>query len=375
MIPVTIPTTDVNSESAVVVQWYAEDRSEVAAGDPLVEIETSKAILDVESPDGGVLLRLRAEGEQLKIDQPLGYLFDSVQALESYERERAQATPASDEQLAGRITTPARRRADELGLDIEEIARGTDELVTTKLVDAFATLAVASTAVDLPDPIEARPGAKRLVLIGAGLGATQVLDILVHDEMQHAVAIADDDPARWGEELEGVPVVGATDRALSLFAEGAFDAVVIAVGTSVPARTRLRKLFEDAGVPLANAIDPTVRIATGVRIGTGNVVCAHCHFGVGTVIGDNNMISAHNSFDHHSEIGSDNTTGPGCVTSGLVKIGDRCRFGMGVFIEPRVTIGSGAQIASGAVIVGSVPPDHAVKTKLITTTVLPIRQS
>ena len=155
MIPVTIPTTDVNSESAVVVQWYAEDRSEVAAGDPLVEIETSKAILDVESPDGGVLLRLRAEGEQVKIDQPLGYLFDSVQALESYERERAQATPASDEQLAGRITTPARRRADELGLDIEEIARGTDELVTTKLVDAFATLAVASTAVDLPDPIEA----------------------------------------------------------------------------------------------------------------------------------------------------------------------------------------------------------------------------
>jgi acetyltransferase-like isoleucine patch superfamily enzyme len=48
---------------------------------------------------------------------------------------------------------------------------------------------------------------------------------------------------------------------------------------------------------------------------------------------------------------------------------------MGVFIEPRVTIGSGAQIASGAVIVGSVPPDHAVKTKLITTAVLPIRQS
>jgi sugar O-acyltransferase (sialic acid O-acetyltransferase NeuD family) len=374
MIPVTIPTTDVNSESAVVVRWYADDRSEVAAGDPLVEIETSKAILDVDSPDGGVLLRLRAEGEQLQIDQPLGYLFESVQALESYERERAQSAPASDE-LTGRITVPARRRADELGLDIEEIARATDELVTTKLVDAFAARNAESTAVDLPDPIEARPGAKRLVVVGAGLGATQVLDILVHDEHQQAVAIVDDDPARWAEKLEGVPVVGATDRALRLFAEGAFDAVVIAVGTSVPARTRLRKLFEEAGVPLANAIDPTVRLATGVQMGTGNVVCAHCHFGVGTVVGDNNMISAHNSFDHHGEIGSDNTTGPGCVTSGLVKIGDRCRFGMGVFIEPRVTIGSGAQIASGAVIVGSVPPDHAVKTKLITTAVLPIRQS
>jgi sugar O-acyltransferase (sialic acid O-acetyltransferase NeuD family) len=373
MISVTIPTTDVNSESAVIVRWYVDDRSAVAVGDPLVEIETSKAILDVDAPDGGVLLRLRAEGEQLKIDQPLGYLFDSVEALERYERERSSAAPTSDE-FTGRITVPARRRAEELGLDIDEIARGTQELVTTKLVDAFAVRGAGSTATDLPDPIAARPGVKRLVLIGAGLGATQVLDILVHDESQQAVAIVDDDPARFGEQIEGIPVVGATDRALSLFAEGAFDAAVIAVGTSVPARTRLRKRCEEAGVPLANAIDPTVRITTGVRMGTGNIVCAHCHFGVGTVVGDNNMISAHNSFDHHSEIGSDNTTGPGCVTSGLVKIGDRCRFGMGVLIEPRVTIGSGAQIASGAVIVGSVPPDHAVKTKLITTAVLPVRQ-
>lgn len=372
MIAVTIPTTDVNSESAVIVRWYVGDRAQVMAGEPLVEVETSKAIIDVGAPEGGVLLQLLVAGEKLKIEQPLGYLFDTAETLERFERERAEAPPSSDEH-AGRVTAPARRRAENLGLDIDVIARGTEELVTTKLVEAFAAQAQGDVDIDLPDPLQAPAGVRRLVLIGSGLAARQVLDILIHDHEQQAVAIVDDDRARVGEVIEGVPVVGGVERALALFGEGAVDAAVISVGTSVPARTRLRQQCEQAGLPLANVIDPTVRICSGVQIGTGNIICAHCHFGVGTVVGDNNLISAHSSFDHHSELGSDITTGPALVTSGLVKIGDRCRFGMGVLIEPRVSIGAGAQVASGAVIVTSVPPEHAVKTRVVTTSVVPIR--
>lgn len=376
VIAVTIPTTDVNSESAIVVQWYVEDRAEVAGGDALVEIETSKSILDVTAPDGGVLLRLFDEGVQVKIDEPLGYLFDSVAALERFQRERAHTAQATRDDHTGRVTAPARKRAAELGVDIDEVARSTAELVTAKLVDAFALRAGAPAAgVDLPDPLSAPPGVSRLVIIGAALGATQALDILIHDETQEAVALVDDDPARFGEVIEGVPVVGNTDRALELFRSGAFDAALITVGTSVPARTRLRQRCDQAGLPLANVIDPTVRIGSGVRMGNGNLICANCHFGTGTVVGDNNFISAYNSFDHHSELGSDIATGPGCMTSGLVKVGDRCRFGTGVFIEPYVVIGAGVQIASGAVIRASVPADHAVKTKIVTTAIVPIRRT
>jgi acetyltransferase-like isoleucine patch superfamily enzyme len=109
-------------------------------------------------------------------------------------------------------------------------------------------------------------------------------------------------------------------------------------------------------------------------MGQGNVICANCHLGVATVLGDNNFLSAYNSFDHHNELGSDISTGPGCMTSGLVKLQDRCRLGTGIFIEPYVTIGAGSLVASGAVIVGSVPPDHVVKTRIVTTSVVPIRR-
>jgi sugar O-acyltransferase (sialic acid O-acetyltransferase NeuD family) len=372
MIAVTIPKTDVNTESAVIVRWYVADRAEVATDEPLAEIETSKAILDVVAPHDGMLLRVCEEGDQLKVDEPLGYLFETLETLERFERERP-ASPGPVEEHAGRITTPARRRASELGLDIDEIAAGTDELVTTKAVEDFAARTQIGATADLPDPLEARPGARRLVLIGAGLGATQVLDILAHDKDRQAVAIVDDDPGRFGQAVNGVPVVGGVDRALALFSESALDDAVIAISTSVPARTRLRERCEQAGLQLANVIDPSVRICSDVRIGSGNIVCAHCHFGVGTTVGDNNFISAFNSFDHHNELGSDISTGPGCMTSGLVKIADRCRLGTGIFVEPHVTIGAGAQIASGAVIVGPIPPEHAVKTRVVTTTVVPIR--
>ena len=142
---------------------------------------------------------------------------------------------------------------------------------------------------------------------------------------------------------------------------------------SVPARARLREALAANGIPLANAIDPTARIAADVTFGTGNIVCAFCHFGVGTVVGDNNFLSAYNSYDHHNRLGSDIATGPACTTSGLVVLGDRIRLGTGIYVEPHVEIGDDVQVASGSVIVASVPAGHAVKRRTVTTVVVPRR--
>jgi len=107
--------------------------------------------------------------------------------------------------------------------------------------------------------------------------------------------------------------------------------------------------------------------------GTGNVVCAFCHFGVDTVVGDNNFLSAYNSFDHHNRLGSDSSTGPACATSGLVELGDRVRLGTGIYVEPHVHLGDDVQVASGSVIVASVPAGHTVKRRVVTTAVVPPR--
>ena len=369
MKPVLVPTTDVNSETGLLLTWYVGDRSEVEAGEMIAEIETSKAIIEVPAPEEGFLLHAAREGAEVRLTEPVARLFPDAQALEAYaedeQRRRAEAAGSGP-----RATEPARHRAEELGVDLASI--GGDALITVGMVEAAA--AAASTAtIELPDPLPGVTALSRIALFGAAFGATQVIDILQAAESGAAVAIADDDASLWAGEVMGVPVVGGFERLVKVFAEDAFDAAIIAISTSVPARARLREALTANGIPLANAIDPTVRIAVGVTFGTGNVVCAFCHFGVGTVVGDNNFLSAFNSYDHHNRLGSDISTGPACATSGLVVLGDRVRLGTGIYMEPHVELGDDVQVASGSVIVSSVPADHAVKRRAVTTAVVPRR--
>jgi acetyltransferase-like isoleucine patch superfamily enzyme len=376
MTPVNVPWTDVNSESATVIVWHAPDRSPVERASSLVEVETSKAALEIEAPEDGFVLQLVPAGGEVQVGEPIAHIFPDEAALEAYVRQReASAAEAGPGDGSPRATTKARQRAAELGVDLASIDRA--GLITVKDVEAAAGASAAAAGVaaaeSLPDPISPAGVEERLLLVGAGLGATQVMDILAELKGRQGVAIVDDNPAFWAREIEGVPVVGGSPRIAALWEAKSFDAAVISISTSVEARARLRLLCQAAGVPLANVIDPSARISTGVTIGTGNVICAFTHFGTGTSVGDNNFISAYNSFDHHNVLGSDISTGPGCMTSGEVQIHDRVRLGTGIFIEPKVTIGEGALVASGAIIVNSVPAGHAVKTKVVTTTVVPLR--
>jgi acetyltransferase-like isoleucine patch superfamily enzyme len=70
-------------------------------------------------------------------------------------------------------------------------------------------------------------------------------------------------------------------------------------------------------------------------------------------------------------LANDISTGPGCLTSGRARLGNRVRLGTGIFMEPGLELGDDVQVASGSVILRSVPADHAVKTKIVTTTVVP----
>lgn len=372
MTAVTVPWTDVNDDSATVVEWHVEDRAEVRAGAPLVDVETAKSAIELEAPSDGLVLQLIPVGGEVSIGQPVAHVFEDEAALAAFLEARTQeALSAPEPGDDVRASDKARVRAQELGVDLTTIAGS--GLITVKDVEAAAGAAEKAAPEDLPDPLPGGGKAKRLLLIGAGLGATQVLDILSETDDMEGVGIVDDNSAIWGGEVEGVPVVGGTDQMRAHWGSQAFDAAVIAISTSVDARARLRELCREVGIPLANVIDPRSKISTGVSLGEGNVVCAYTHFGTGTRIGDNNFISAFNSYDHHNVLGSDISTGPGCMTSGEVKIEDRVRLGTGIFVEPKLTLGEGVIVASGSVIVRSVPAGHAVKTKVVTTTVVPIR--
>src|SRR4051794_19850704 len=72
---VQIPTSDVNSDSGVVVSRSVQDRSPVDRGAVILEVETSKAVLEVTAPEAGVLLYLADEGQEVPLAEPVALLF------------------------------------------------------------------------------------------------------------------------------------------------------------------------------------------------------------------------------------------------------------------------------------------------------------
>ncbi|MDH3242855.1 MAG: lipoyl domain-containing protein, partial [Alphaproteobacteria bacterium] len=99
-----------------IVEWLAAEGGAVKAGDPLVSVETDKAVTDVQAPCSGVLRRvLLAPGQDADVGTPLAILAGPDEDIDSMLQDVAgpaatrapqAATPApAPHAAAGRAET------------------------------------------------------------------------------------------------------------------------------------------------------------------------------------------------------------------------------------------------------------------------------
>ncbi|MDD4891346.1 MAG: thiamine pyrophosphate-dependent enzyme, partial [Phycisphaerae bacterium] len=74
-VAVIMPNMDLTIEKATVVNWIKKVGDRVDAGEPVVEVETDKAVVGIEAPAAGRLTRIvAAEGDVVKLGQTLGFI-------------------------------------------------------------------------------------------------------------------------------------------------------------------------------------------------------------------------------------------------------------------------------------------------------------
>lgn len=71
---VVVPQENVNDETVKIVKWLAADGAKISAGQAAVEIETSKAVLEIVAPEAGYLRTLGAEGAEIAVGGPIFYI-------------------------------------------------------------------------------------------------------------------------------------------------------------------------------------------------------------------------------------------------------------------------------------------------------------
>ena len=115
---IVVPEVGESIVDARVAKWLRKEGEAVAAGDPLVELETDKIDLEVGAPQAGVLSRIdRKDGEDVKVGEVLGVIDESAAAGASAappasngDGQAASEAPAEAPQRQSRGRRRPRRR-------------------------------------------------------------------------------------------------------------------------------------------------------------------------------------------------------------------------------------------------------------------------
>jgi len=169
---VVMPALEMAQETGRLIAWRKKEGDRVTKGDPLLEVETDKAVLEVEAPADGILAGITAAaGADIPVGQTIAWIVapgekppteseSSASApaargkTESHASPVAAKLPEPSGSQGARISPKARRLARELGVDISTM-RGSGpggEILASDVQAAAAP--VASGAAAKPGSIE-----------------------------------------------------------------------------------------------------------------------------------------------------------------------------------------------------------------------------
>src|SRR6516162_2204559 len=170
-ISVVMPALEMAQETGKLVAWRKKEGDRVAKGELLLEIETDKAVMEIEAPGDGVLAGITAQpGAEIPVGQTIAWI---VQPGEALPPEAAQAaggrgttldpvlksphSPAATATATAelKISPKARRLAKEQGVDLTKV-QGSGPAGEILAADIIA--AAASSAAPAAIPTESSPG-------------------------------------------------------------------------------------------------------------------------------------------------------------------------------------------------------------------------
>jgi pyruvate dehydrogenase E2 component (dihydrolipoamide acetyltransferase) len=133
---VVMPALEMAQETGKLLAWRKKEGDSVSKGEPLLEIETDKAVVEVEAPADGVLAGIRAsEGAEIPVGQTIAWIVGpgeqppndtgpAVPAARATSQSKSEQASnltqgvSSSPPVSTKISPKAKRLAKELAVDI-----------------------------------------------------------------------------------------------------------------------------------------------------------------------------------------------------------------------------------------------------------------
>src|SRR5437764_3866166 len=117
-ISVVMPALEMAQETGKLIAWRKKEGESVAKGETLLEIETDKAVMEIESPGEGVLAGVKAQpGADVPVGQTIAWIVrpgetpPTDEAQVTSRRKTSAAVPAS---AATSVSVPTPTAATEI---------------------------------------------------------------------------------------------------------------------------------------------------------------------------------------------------------------------------------------------------------------------
>ncbi len=157
-----MPSLGADMESAILMEWLVKEGDSVTKGQVIAEVETSKGVIEIEVFEDGVVEKLLVKEEtDCKVGTPLAVIRSSKEEKvedkeEIIEKQEVQTPvekmpktatevpqPTTKERL--KISPAARKKAEELGVDLASLASKTD--ATIQLSDVLESVKTGGESV------------------------------------------------------------------------------------------------------------------------------------------------------------------------------------------------------------------------------------
>jgi pyruvate dehydrogenase E2 component (dihydrolipoamide acetyltransferase) len=160
---IVMPALEMAQETGKLLSWRKKEGEAIAKGEPLLDVETDKAVVEIESPADGILAGVKAhEGDVIPVGQTIAWIVkpgeeppeDEASAASGRRMDtkpapaaaaaNSSAAPAAAPASSGRISPKARRLAREHGVDLSRV-RGTGSEGGIQAEDILAFVAAGGS--------------------------------------------------------------------------------------------------------------------------------------------------------------------------------------------------------------------------------------
>jgi sugar O-acyltransferase (sialic acid O-acetyltransferase NeuD family) len=200
-----------------------------------------------------------------------------------------------------------------------------------------------------------------IVIIGGGNKARLVIDFLLDEgRAEEIFGVVDQNAALHGHEISGIRIVGALEQLIGPTSHDKYSFCICLSELYFADRAMISAELLARGQRLDSIVSRRAHVSSSATLEPGVILFPNVWVGTGARV--DTCVTAFNGalLEHDCTVDANVEIAPRAVLAGGTHIRSRAFIGINATILPKRTIGEGALVGAGAVVVRDVPPDAVV---------------